>query len=284
MKHKEHQSVSNVRDANGGIQAIIDRILLVIFVAMTEKTFQNFKDECVEHLSSLQDEFIKLYDINSYEHWFYDHGIGTFNFKSDDGRNLYFKYVDVGSYSTKRDTWMWSWHNKSTPKHVAKGLEKVRDYGEENNFNDLTQGLLENADEYTGWAIAAITAKLLNAIGAYRIPQEHLFIHFVFTNELTQEEYDLLKDKYIECDTHGTSRVAFVCQHLLKGSNLGFYETFDSNPLLEPEDDYQAWCDDWEKAWEKEGEWNETFKAFVKLKLVCDQCYFEIERRNRSAK
>ena len=39
---------------------------------MTEKTFQNFKDECVEHLSSLQDEFIKLYDINSYEHWFYD--------------------------------------------------------------------------------------------------------------------------------------------------------------------------------------------------------------------
>lgn len=116
------------------------------------------------------------YDINSYEHWYYDHGIGAFHFKSDDGRNLYFKYVDVGSFSTKLNTWMWSWDNKSTPKHVAKGLEKVKSYGEENNFKDLSQGLLENGDEYTGWALTAVAAKLLNAIGAYRIPQEHLDI------------------------------------------------------------------------------------------------------------
>jgi hypothetical protein len=74
--------------------------------------------------------------------------------------------------------------------------------------------------------------------------------------------------------------VAFVCQHLLKGSNLGFYETFDSNPLIDPDDDYQAWCGECEKAWEKEGEWNENFKGFAKLKLVCDQCYFDIKRRN----
>ena len=82
------------------------------------------------------------------------------------------------------------------------------------------------------------------------------------------------------CETHGTSRIAFVCQHLLKGSNLGFHETFDSNPLIEPEDDYQAWRDDCEKAWEREGDWTENFKAFVNLKIVCDQCYFESKRRN----
>lgn len=122
---------------------------------------------------------------------------------------------------------MWSWDNKSTPKHVAKGLEKVIAHGEENNFDDLSHDLLENGDEYTGWALTAITAKLLNAIGAYRIPQEYLFIYFVFTNELTHAQYDGLKDKYVECESHGTSRIAFVCQHLLEGSNLGFHETFD---------------------------------------------------------
>ena len=242
--------------------------------------FDEFKNECVTQLSALQEEFMKLYDINSYEHWYYDHGIGAFHFKSNDGRNLYFKYVDVGSYSTKKNTWMWSWDNKSTPKHVTKGLQKVKAYGEWNNFNELSQGLVENGDEYTGWAFTAITAKLLNAIGAYRIPQEHLCIYFVFTNELTQEEYDGLKDKYVECETHGTSRVAFVCQHLLKGSNLGFNEAFESNPLIEPDDDYQAWCDECEKTWEKEGEWNETSMAFAKIKLVCDQCYFEIKTKN----
>jgi hypothetical protein len=91
---------------------------------MTNELFEEFKDACIEHSSSLQKEFINLYQIDSYEHWHYDHGIGAFHFKSDDGRNLYFKYIDVGSYSTKNDTWMWSWHNQSTPKHVAKGLEK----------------------------------------------------------------------------------------------------------------------------------------------------------------
>lgn len=247
---------------------------------MTNETFEEFTDGCLRQLSSLQEEFIKQYDINSYEHWFYDHGVGAFHFKSEDGRNLYFKYIDVGSYSKKRNTWMWSWNNKSTPRHVTRGLEKVKAYGEENNFNDLSQGLLENGDECKGWALTAVTAKLLNAIGAYRIPQEHLFIHFIFTNALTQEEYDGLKDAYIECDTHGTSRVAFICQHLLKGSNLGFNEAFESDPLTEPDDDYQAWCNECEKARELEGEWNEISMAFCDIKLVCDQCYFETKRRN----
>ena len=255
---------------------------LTIFVVMTNQDFEDFKDKCVAQLSALQEEFMKVYDINSYEHWYYDHGIGAFHFKSDDGRNLYFKYVDVGSFSTKKNTWVWSWDNTSTPKHVAKELEKVKEYGEQNKFDELAHGLLEDGDEYTGWALTAIAAKLLNAIGAYRIPQEHLFIYFVFTNELTQEQYDGLKDKYVECELHGTSRIAFVCQHLLKGSNLGFHETIDSYPLIEPGDDYQAWCNDCENAWEREGDWTENFKAFVNLKIVCDQCYFESKRRNQT--
>lgn len=241
--------------------------------------FEEFKSICCQKIKSLQDEFIKVYDINSYEHWFYDHGIGVFHFSSDDGRNLYFKYVDVGSYSTKTNTWMWSWHNESTPTHVTKGLEKVKTFGEKNHYNDLTEGLI-NADEFTGWELTSITAKLLNAIGAYRIPRDHLFIFFIFTSEITQEEYEALKERYIECDTHGTSRMAFVCQHLINASHRGFHEVFESNPLIEPEEDYQAWCDECEKAWEKEGEWNETFKAFTNTKIVCDQCYFEIKRRN----
>jgi hypothetical protein len=214
---------------------------------MTNEAFENFKDECVQQLSALQDEFLKVYEINSYEHWYYDHGMGVFHFKSDDGNNLYFKYVDVGSFSTKKNTWMWSWNNKTTPKHVTKGLEKVRAYGEEKNFSDLSEGLLENGNEYTGWAMTAISAKLLNGIGAYRIPQEHLFIYFIFSNEITQEEYERLEDKYVECDTHGSSRAAFVCQHLNKDTYAGFHEAFESNPLIDPDDDYQAWCDECEK-------------------------------------
>jgi len=69
------------------------------------QNFDDFTDECVDEMSSLQDEFMNLYNISNYENWFYNHRIGAFNFKSDDGRNLYFKYVSVGSFSTDTNTW-----------------------------------------------------------------------------------------------------------------------------------------------------------------------------------
>jgi hypothetical protein len=130
---------------------------------------------------------MKRYDINSYEHWFYDHSIRAFHFKSDDGKNLYFNYIVVGSYSTKQNTWMWSWSNTSTPKHIVKGLEKVR----------------------------------------------------------------------------------------------ALHEAFESNPLIQPEDDYWAWCNACEQVWLEQGEWNETVNAASGMKIVCDQCYFGTKRRNQ---
>lgn len=248
----------------------------------SEQNFEDYQDKCLEDVSSLLDEFMKLYDIDSYEHWFYDHGIGAFHFKSDDGRSLYFKYVDVGSFSTKADTWNWSWDNKSTPLHVSQQLEKVKIFGQTNNFGKLTQGLF-NGDEYTGWAMTAISAKLLNAIGAYRVPQEHLFIYFIFTNELTQEEYEALKDKYINCDSHVSGRIAYVCQHLNKDTFTGFHEAFDPDTITDEDDGYQAWCDECEEVRMKEGEWNDISMAFAKIRLVCDQCYFDIRKKNKAS-
>jgi len=244
------------------------------------QNFEEFTDQCLEYLMPLQDEFMKLYDIDSYENWFYNHGIGAFHFKSDDGRNLYFKYVDVGSFSTKASTWKWSWDNKTTPKHVCRGLEKVKAFGQTNNFEELTKGLLDG-DEYTGWALTAVSAKLLNAIGAYRIPQEHLFIYFIFTNELTKDEYDALEDKYISCDSHVSGRAAFICKHLNKETYTGFHEAFDPDTITDDDDGYGAWCDECEKIRLKENGWNDVSMAFANIRLVCDQCYFEIKERNQ---
>lgn len=251
-------------------------------MSTSQQDFENYVKQCHADTSSLQDDFIGLYDINSYENWFYDDGIGVFNFKSDDGRNLYFKHVKVGSYSTATNTWNWSWNNKSTTYNVKRGLEKVVTFGEANDYKQLTQGLTDG-DEYTGWDCTVVSAKLLNAIGMYRIPQEHLFIYFIFTSDLNDSEYNTLKERSIECEKHESGLIAFVCQHLIKGNNLGFHEAFESNPLIEPEpeDDYQAWCDQCEIERLKEGEWNEKSMAYADIKIVCNECYFEIKERNQ---
>ncbi|MDN5284262.1 MAG: hypothetical protein JWR38_536 [Mucilaginibacter sp.] len=250
-------------------------------MSTSEQNFEDYKSQCVTDNMLLQPEFIKLYDINSYENWFYDHGTGAFHFKSDDGRNLYFKYVDVGSFSTKTHIWNWSWDNNTTPKHVSNALEKVKVFGINNNFEQLTKGLFEG-DEYTGWEMTAISAKLLNTIGSYRIPHEHLFIYFIFTNELTQEEFQGLKDKYANCDKHISDRVAFVCHHLIKNTGIGFHEAFDSDPAVERDDEYQAWCNECEEIRLKEDEWTDEAMVFANIKVVCNQCYFEIKERNQT--
>ncbi|MES2278491.1 MAG: hypothetical protein V4592_20840 [Bacteroidota bacterium] len=245
----------------------------------SSEKFESYANDCLQELMPLQEEFMRIYDIDSYEEWYYDHGVGAFHFKSHDGRNLYFKYIDVGSFSTKANTWNWSWDNNSTPRHVKKGLEKVQAFGEANHFNELTQGLFEG-DEYTGWAMNAVAAKLLSAIGMYRIPQEHLFIYFIFTNELTQDEYNILKEKSIACKIHDAGRIAFVCQHLVNSANIGFNEAFETDGIMEPDDEHQAWCDECEKIRLINGEWTDAAMAFAQVKAVCDRCYFEIKSRN----
>jgi hypothetical protein len=252
-------------------------------MSASKQSFEDFKNQCVTDNMLLQLAFIKLYDINSYENWFYDHGTGAFRFESDDGRNLYFKYVDVGSFSTKTNTWNWSWDNNTTPKHVSNAVEKVKAFGAANNFEQLTKGLFEG-DEYTGWEMTAISAKMLNSIGSYRISQAHLFIYFIFTNELTQEEFEGLKDKYVSCDKHISDKVAFVCHHLIENTGIGFHEAFDSDPGVEEEDEYQAWCNKCEKIRLKKGEWTDEAMVFANIKVVCNQCYFEIKERNQTDK
>jgi len=160
-------------------------------------------------------------------------------------------------------------------------MGKVKAFGIENNYEALTNGLIDG-DEYTGWAMTSISAKLLNAIGMYRAPSDHLFMYFIFTNELSQEEYDFLKDRYIICEEHDVRRVTFICQHLNKHQYTGFHEAFESDPLIDPDDeDYQAWCDECEKERLKQDGWNDISMALAKIQAVCDKCYFEIKERNQ---
>lgn len=250
-------------------------------MSTNQQDFESYKNSCFEDMSSLQDEFMKLYDIDSYENWFYDHGIGIFNFKADDGRNIYFKYVDVGSFSTATGTWKWSWDNEYTPNNVKRGIEKVKEFGKTHGYDQLTQGLIDG-DEYTGWDLTVVTAKLLSALGMYRFPHEHIFSYFIFTREVNKDEYDALKERSVECERHETGLLSFVCKHLIKGENVGFHEAFESDPLIEPKDDYQAWCDACENERLKEGEWNDRSITFTEIKIVCDQCYFEIKERNQN--
>ena len=250
---------------------------------MSVDTFENFKDGCCQQISAMQDAFVESHDINSYENWFFYENFGVFHFQSNDGRNLYFNYTLAGSFSTKTNTWKWSWDNEYLKESERRDIDKVRVYGLDNGYEQLSTGLIDG-DEYTGWAMTSVAAKVLNAIGVYRFPENHLFFYLIFTGVLREEEYNALKEKYtVTCGAHGARRAAFVCQHLNGDTYTGFHEPFESDPLIEADDDYQAWCDECEKVRLREGEWNDVSEGFANIRLICDQCFFQIKARNTRA-
>ena len=58
-------------------------------------------------------------------------------------------------------------------------MEKVRDFGEANGFEQLTSTFLE-ADEYTGWNMTAVAAHVLDAPGTYRFPTDDGHCYLIF--------------------------------------------------------------------------------------------------------
>jgi hypothetical protein len=78
----------------------------------------------------------------------------------------------------------------------------------------------------------------------------------------------------VECDTHGPSPEAFVCQHiaagLLRRERVGFYWT-----VHDPENPYpDAWCSECEERVKQTGgEWEGEALKHLQPKIMCSHCY-----------
>jgi len=63
----------------------------------------------------------------------------------------------------------------------------------------------------------------------------------------------------------------------------GFNEAFESSfgMELDEKSEFQAWCDECEKVRMKFNGWNEDSEKFAQIKLVCENCYFELKEFNQ---
>lgn len=88
--------------------------------------------------------------------------------------------------------------------------------------------------------------------------------------------------RFVECDEHGESRPAFVCQHLVRGRNLGWHEPEEYS--YDPDDEFagclNAWCDECEAVREKCDGWNDESESFAGITLLCERCARQAKERN----
>ena len=247
---------------------------------MNKQIYSNFAQLCVNELNLFQDKFKKDFDIDSYENWFYNQSTALLTF-STGGKELNFKYLEVGTFSTTTQTWKWSWDNEHTLYSVKQGIHSVKEFGEKVNYCKLTNGYFES-NEVEAWEFTAITAKLVNGIGVYRTVSDNLLIFMVLLEYIDPLEANNITDRYVQCGEHDYKRRAFVCRHLNTETKVGFEESFETyeNMDLQDDDDLQAWCNECEHVRFREGEWNDISMKFAQIKVVCEDCYFEMKELN----
>lgn len=79
----------------------------------------------------------------------------------------------------------------------------------------------------------------------------------------------------VRCGTHGIRVPAVVCRHIVNAgeSRVGFVEN-STHP-----DDLQAWCNECEHLFLREGALTPAFREFNGMRVVCDFCYAAFKDR-----
>jgi hypothetical protein len=246
--------------------------------------YKEFSQEKLDHLIEIQDLFKKQFDIDVYANWFYDSEFELLRLYNSDDDEIFFRYIPVGTYSQEKQTWMWSWFNGSSNEKSKEKVLVVKEFGVKNQYGKLQEGTF-SSDEFDGWELTAICFDFLNGMGTYKIDLGGLDKYMVLTSVEDRNSKDVqqFRQKTVDCNQHGYSRPGFVCQHLDCKTVRGFHEAFDTykGMELEEDDDFQAWCDECEKVRAEHGEWNEESESFAQIKLVCENCYFELKAFNQ---
>jgi len=247
--------------------------------------YLKFAAQEYDKMSKAQDVFLETYKVNSYNSWFYDQESELLRLYNKGESEIFFKCIPVGTYSLRSNTWMWSWNNKGSIEEHKNETLSVREIGVKNNFKNLVEGLIECEQEEC-WNLTAISKNLIEGIGVYCTKSDDL-LKFIIIKEpylnLKSKEIRKMKQMTVNCGIHGFRRSAFVCQHLDLNEPKGFEEAFETlkGMDLEDDDDFSAWCNECENYRIKHQGWDEVTEKYARIRLVCEECYFELKEFNQ---
>lgn len=248
------------------------------------KEYEKFVNVELENMSKSQNAFLKEYETDSYSSWFYDQESELLRLYSENEKEIFFKYIPVGSYSLISKTWMWSWENKGSIESSKNETLIVKDLGEQNDYNFLRNGLFE-CDQSECWKLTAISKNLIGGIGVYCTNSKDLLKYIIIKeaySDTNSNEVRKMKQKTVDCGVHGFSRPAYICQHLNVNESNGFEEAFIATKGMDLDDDdaFAAWCNECETIRIENDGWNDVSENFANIKLVCEDCYFELKEQS----
>jgi hypothetical protein len=231
----------------------------------------------------LNEECTRRYRISAMPRWNYDLDAGTLVFSEEGIPTVIASIQVVGTTSTTSKTWLWGWANESLPSSVVSRVCEVRRFGETEGLSRLTEEQLPD-DEYLGWEMTAIAARIIGAKGGYRFPAENGFMYVVYTNlrpssEEEPSSTESSTERTMNCDTHGNGRMTFVCEHLAANPRQEWLSDLptDANPWPD------AWCAKCDEICQEQGGWSEDTEGRIKIMLLCHRCYESFRKQDPAA-
>jgi hypothetical protein len=126
-------------------------------------------DEAFDAFQAKQTRLNETYRLSSWARYDYDAAACTLTFSDENGPRVMGDIQVVGTIG--ESDWLWGWANDHLPAASTEAMQKVRDFGAEHGIEELTSESLVSDDlPGVGWMMAAISARVLEAEGAYRAP------------------------------------------------------------------------------------------------------------------
>lgn len=153
---------------------------------MTDDEFYQFIQDSMDELNEKLAALESGYGFGEYARWAFDQTTQKFHLLDESGLiTVEADVIDIGSYSSKSNSWKWAWSNSSVLPALReksarlKGLEAytgVPLFGFESAFD------IEN--ESMAWELAAMSVKYIGALGCYRAPASsgNLFTFLALTS------------------------------------------------------------------------------------------------------
>ncbi|MBP5622145.1 MAG: hypothetical protein J6X44_09040 [Thermoguttaceae bacterium] len=118
--------------------------------------------------------------------WTFDGKSGLIKFQLRNGSEVAYAAQIVGSLNENTQTFLWSWANSSIPENLSEAAAKVREIGEERNWNLLTNPKFE-CDQDVAFMLTCAASELTKLPFFYRGPAGNgVYLFFIFGEEETE--------------------------------------------------------------------------------------------------
>ena len=137
--------------------------------------YNKLLNDCLAEVESKNQKLADEYGFGSFERWDIDQEIGELVFSDPGHPKLVCSVTMLGSFSDQSGTWMWGWANPSLLEPLTRDTNALREYGEENEIEDLKVEKTPATDG-EAWALSALACRILGGLGLYCGPTGNGFV------------------------------------------------------------------------------------------------------------